>query len=42
MSEEGHMITFEGYERRIDKLNAEMKQYGIENLESMIGGAHNG
>ena len=27
------MITFEGYERRIDKLNAEMKQYGIENLE---------
>ncbi len=33
MSEEGHMITFEGYERRIDKLNAEMKQYGIENLE---------
>lgn len=27
------MITFEGYERRIDKLNAEMKQYGIKNLE---------
>ena len=27
------MATFEGYERRIDKLNAEMAKYGIESLE---------
>lgn len=27
------MVTFEGYERRIDKLNAEMAKYGIESLE---------
>ncbi len=27
------MITFEGYERRIDKINAVLKEYGIEGLE---------
>ncbi|MDO4564395.1 MAG: GGGtGRT protein [Clostridia bacterium] len=27
------MITFEGYERRIDKINAVLKQYGIDGLE---------
>ncbi len=27
------MITFEGYERRIDKLNEEMPKYGIKSLE---------
>ena len=26
-------ITFEGYERRIDKINAELKKYGIKSLE---------
>ena len=26
-------ITFEGYERRIDKINAELKNYGIGSLE---------
>ena len=26
-------ITFEGYERRIDKINAELKKYGISSLE---------
>ncbi len=26
-------IRFEGYERRIDKINAELKQYGIKSLE---------
>lgn len=26
-------ITFEGYERRIDKINAELKNYGIKSLE---------
>ena len=26
-------VTFEGYERRIDKINAELKKYDIENLE---------
>ena len=26
-------ITFEGYERRIDKINAELKNYGINSLE---------
>ncbi len=27
------MVTFEGYERRIDKINACMKKYGIKDLE---------
>ena len=27
------MVTFEGYERRIDKLNSIMPQYGIASLE---------
>ncbi|HPF53245.1 MAG TPA: GGGtGRT protein [Clostridia bacterium] len=27
------MVTFEGYERRIDKINAELPKYGIESLE---------
>lgn len=27
------MITFEGYERRIDKINAALKEYGIASLE---------
>ena len=27
------MITFEGYERRIDKINAVLKEYGIDGLE---------
>ena len=27
------MIQFEGYEKRIDKINAALKQYGIEGLE---------
>ena len=27
------MIRFEGYERRIDKIEACMKEYGIESLE---------
>ncbi|MDD4291650.1 MAG: GGGtGRT protein [Clostridia bacterium] len=27
------MVTFEGYERRIDKLNKEMAKYGISSLE---------
>ena len=27
------MVKFEGYERRIDKLNAAMKEYGIKDLE---------
>ena len=26
-------ITFEGYERRIDKINAELAKYGIKDLE---------
>lgn len=26
-------VTFEGYERRIDKINAELKNYGIKSLE---------
>ena len=26
-------IRFEGYERRIDKINSELKQYGIKSLE---------
>ena len=26
-------ITFEGYERRIDKINSELKQYGLASLE---------
>ncbi|MBD5131136.1 MAG: GGGtGRT protein [Clostridiales bacterium] len=26
-------ITFEGYERRIDKINSELKKYGIKSLE---------
>ena len=26
-------ITFEGYERRIDKINAVLKEYGIADLE---------
>ena len=26
-------ITFEGFERRIDKINAELKNYGIKSLE---------
>ena len=28
------MATFEGYERRIDKINAALAQYGIESLEA--------
>ncbi len=28
------MVTFEGYERRIDKINAALKEYGIESLET--------
>ena len=28
------MVTFEGYERRIDKINAALKEYGIESLEA--------
>ena len=27
------MITFEGYERRIDKINAVLKENGIASLE---------
>ena len=27
-------IRFEGYERRIDKINSELKKYGIKNLEA--------
>ena len=27
------MITFEGYERRIDKINAALKEAGIKDLE---------
>ena len=27
------MVTFEGYERRIEKINACMKKYGIKDLE---------
>ena len=27
------MVTFEGYERRIEKINATLKQYGISSLE---------
>ncbi|MCQ2551962.1 MAG: GGGtGRT protein [Clostridia bacterium] len=27
------MITFEGYERRIDKINGVLKEYGIESIE---------
>lgn len=27
------MVTFEGYERRIDKINACLKEYGIADLE---------
>ena len=27
------MITFEGYERRIDKINAVLKEYGIDGIE---------
>ena len=27
------MVTFEGYERRIEKINATLKQYGIGSLE---------
>lgn len=26
-------ITFEGYERRIDKINAELENHGIKSLE---------
>ena len=26
-------VTFEGYERRIDKINSELKKYGLKNLE---------
>ena len=26
-------ITFEGYERRIDKINGVLKEHGIESLE---------
>ena len=28
------MVTFEGYERRIDKINAYLKEYGIADLEA--------
>ena len=27
------MVTFEGYERRIEKINATLKEYGIASLE---------
>ena len=27
------MITFEGYERRIDKINAVLNEYGIKDIE---------
>ena len=27
------MVTFEGYERRIEKINATLKEYGISSLE---------
>ena len=27
------MITFEGYDRRIDKINGVLKEYGIASLE---------
>ncbi len=30
------MATFEGYERRIEKLNVEMAKYGIESLEHAV------
>ena len=26
-------ITFEGYERRIDKINSELAKYGMKDLE---------
>ena len=28
------MVTFEGYDRRIDKINACIKEYGLESLEN--------
>ena len=28
------MITFEGYERRIDQINACLKEYGLADLEA--------
>ena len=27
------MVTFEGYERRIEKINAVLKEYGIADVE---------
>ena len=29
-------VTFEGYERRIDKINAALEQYGIADLEEAL------
>ena len=33
MSEVNTMVHFEGYERRIDKITAELNKYGIKDLE---------
>ena len=33
-------VKFEGYEKRIDKINAALKANGIKSLEDEIGRAH--